>query len=172
MCGKSFQKVDHIDCKIVAYKMKKELFFSPCKRRVSRLWIPLINFFSLLKVVVFDIVVAKWVENPWKKENLKKYLFSIIKRYLSRQRYVMKRNTKLLIIQILKNVKTDLKNKHYMLFFPRDVIIAYKTKFVIFFISLMNIKKIITFIVDMDVFNVIKNLKFYFWCFLEAVQIA
>jgi hypothetical protein len=40
---------------------------------------------------------------------------------------------------ILKNVKIDLKNKHHMLFFPKDVITAHKTKLLILF-TLMNIE--------------------------------
>jgi hypothetical protein len=49
-----------------------------------------------------------------------------------------------------------------MLFSPRDVVTPSKMKLLILFISLMNIEYIITFLVDMDVFNVIKKLKFYF----------
>jgi hypothetical protein len=40
----------------------------------------------------------------------------------------------------LKNVEIDFKNKHHMLFIARDVIIARKTKLLILFTSLMNIK--------------------------------
>jgi hypothetical protein len=55
-----------------------------------------------------------------------------------------------------------------MLFFSRDVITTRKIKLFLLFTSLLNIEYIITFLVDMDVFNRIKNLKFYFGCFLEA----
>jgi hypothetical protein len=40
----------------------------------------------------------------------------------------------------LKNVKIELKNKHHMLCFPRDVIIACKTKLLTLFTSLINIE--------------------------------
>jgi hypothetical protein len=80
-------------------KVKKRAFFAPYKVKVSRLWISLVNFFSLLKAVVFDIIVVKWVEIPQKK-NLKKELFSFLKRSLSRKRYVMKGKIKPLMTQI------------------------------------------------------------------------
>jgi hypothetical protein len=49
--------------------------------------------------MVFDIIIVEWVENPRKIKikNLKKELFSFLKRSLSRKRYVMKGKTKLLI---------------------------------------------------------------------------
>jgi hypothetical protein len=71
MCGFFFKKVDHIDCKIIALKVKKRALFAPCKIKVSKLWIPLVKFFSFLKVDVFDITVVKWVEHPQKLKNLK-----------------------------------------------------------------------------------------------------
>jgi hypothetical protein len=36
MCGIFFKKIDQIDYKIVAFKVKKIAFFAPCKIRVSR----------------------------------------------------------------------------------------------------------------------------------------
>jgi hypothetical protein len=78
MCGIFFKKIDQIDCKIIAYKVKKIAFFAPCKIRVSRPWIPLVNFFpSFFGVEVFDVIVVKWVKNPpiFLKKDLKKTLF-------------------------------------------------------------------------------------------------
>jgi hypothetical protein len=40
----------------------------------------------------------------------------------------------------LKNVKIDFKNKHHMLFFPKNVITARKTKLLILYSSLVNIE--------------------------------
>jgi hypothetical protein len=40
----------------------------------------------------------------------------------------------------LKNINIDLKNKHHMLFFPKDVKTARKTKLLKLFTSLMNIE--------------------------------
>jgi hypothetical protein len=71
----------------------------PAKSRSADFEFTWLNFFSLLKVVVFDIIVVKQIENPQKK-NLKKELFSFFKRSLSRKRYVIKGKTKLLITQI------------------------------------------------------------------------
>jgi hypothetical protein len=99
MCGKNFKKVDHIDCKIIAFEVKISAFFAPCKIRVSRLWISLTNFFFIAQSWGFYIIVVKWVENPWKKK-FKKEFYSFLKWSLSRKRYVMKGKTKLLITQI------------------------------------------------------------------------
>jgi hypothetical protein len=37
MCGIFFKKVDHIDCKIIAFKVKKRVVFAPCRSRFNRL---------------------------------------------------------------------------------------------------------------------------------------
>jgi hypothetical protein len=37
MRGKNLKEVDHIDCKIIAFKVKKRALFAPCKIRVSKL---------------------------------------------------------------------------------------------------------------------------------------
>jgi hypothetical protein len=62
----------------------------------------------------------------------------------------------------LKTIKIEFKNNHHMFFLLRDVIIVRKIKLLIFFISLMNIEQIITFLIDLDVFYGIKILKFDF----------
>jgi hypothetical protein len=59
-------------------------------------------------------------------------------------------NTKLSLF--LKIVKIELKNKHYMFSFPKDVIIAWK-KFLILFTSLINVKWTKAFLVDMNLFH-------------------
>jgi hypothetical protein len=57
MYRKNFKKVDHIDCKIIAFKVKKIAFFA--KSGSIDFEFPWLDFFSLLKVVVFDIIVEK-----------------------------------------------------------------------------------------------------------------
>jgi hypothetical protein len=69
------------------------------------------------------------------------------------------------------NVKIDFKNNHHMLFFSRDVITACKTKLLILFTSLMNIEYIKAFLVDMDVFNVIKKINFIFYVFWKLPKL-
>jgi hypothetical protein len=49
-------------------------------------------------------------------------------------------------------VKIELKNKHHMLFFLQDVVIARKTIFFILPTSLINIERIKAFLVNMDLF--------------------
>jgi hypothetical protein len=77
MCGKKNLKADHIDCKIIAFKVMKRAFFAPCKIRVNRLWIPSMVkiLFLLLKVEVLDMIAVKSVENPWKKKSQKRVIF-------------------------------------------------------------------------------------------------
>ena len=77
MSKKNFKKFDHIDCTIIAFKVKISAFFAPCKIRVSRLWIPLTNFFFIAQSWGFYIIVVKWVENPWKKNSKKSYIHSL-----------------------------------------------------------------------------------------------
>jgi hypothetical protein len=55
MYGKKFKNADHIDCKIVAFKVKKRVFLHVAKLGLA----PLVFFFSLLKVEVFDIIIVK-----------------------------------------------------------------------------------------------------------------
>jgi hypothetical protein len=59
MCGIFFQKNDHVDCKIIAFKVKRWAFSVDFE-------FPWLNYFSLLRVGVFDTIVVEWVENPKK----------------------------------------------------------------------------------------------------------
>jgi hypothetical protein len=46
MCAKSFKLVDHIDFKIIAFEMKKRVFFTPCKTKSGNFkssWFKLCN---------------------------------------------------------------------------------------------------------------------------------
>jgi hypothetical protein len=92
MCGKNFKKDDHIDCKIMALKVKKIALFPPYKIRVSKLWFSLVNFFFIAQS--WDLWwygrIMSWEST--KKEKSQKILFSFLKRPLSRKRYVMKKN--------------------------------------------------------------------------------
>jgi hypothetical protein len=49
-----------------------------------------------------------------------------------------------------------------MIFFLKDAIITQKTKLLILSTSLMNIERINTFLVDMDLFYGIKKIKYKF----------
>jgi hypothetical protein len=51
-----------------------------------------------------------------------------------------------------KIVKIELKNEDHMLFFLKDAMIAQETKFLILFISQINIEWIKASLVDMDIF--------------------
>jgi hypothetical protein len=64
MCAKNFKKIDHIDCKIIMFEVKKWAFFTPCKTRLANLESSWLKFFALYKVEAFDI---NWVENSLKK---------------------------------------------------------------------------------------------------------
>jgi hypothetical protein len=37
MCGKNFKNVDHINCKIIAFKREKRAFFAPYKIKVGKI---------------------------------------------------------------------------------------------------------------------------------------
>jgi hypothetical protein len=62
----------------------------------------------------------------------------------------------------LKKYKIEVKNNHHMIFFLKDAIITQKTKLLILSTSLMNIERINTFLVDMDLFYGIKKIKYKF----------
>jgi hypothetical protein len=68
MYGIFFKKGGYIDCKIIAFRVKKRAFFLHLAKlgwaNFEFLWL---NFFSLLKVKVFDIIVVNQVENLKKK---------------------------------------------------------------------------------------------------------
>jgi hypothetical protein len=59
MCGIFFKKVDYIDCKIIAFKVKKRAFLHPEKLRSIDFEFPWLNSFSLFRVEVFDVIVVK-----------------------------------------------------------------------------------------------------------------
>jgi hypothetical protein len=57
MCGFFFKKVDHIDCKIIAFEVKKKAFFTPHKTRSTNLECSWLKTFALHKLEAFDIVL-------------------------------------------------------------------------------------------------------------------
>jgi hypothetical protein len=67
MCGKSFKKVDHIDCKIIVFKMKKKAFFKTIKIGSANFESFWLKTFALHKLEAFDNVLKNWVENTQKK---------------------------------------------------------------------------------------------------------
>jgi hypothetical protein len=77
MCGNSFKKVDHIDCNIIAFKVKKKLFLHPAKSGLADFEFPWLIFFSSLKVEIFDIIVIRWIEIPREKEKSQKRVIFI-----------------------------------------------------------------------------------------------
>jgi hypothetical protein len=58
MCGKSFKKVDHINCKIIAFEVKKRAFFTPCKTRLANFECSWLKTFALHKLEAFDNVLG------------------------------------------------------------------------------------------------------------------
>jgi hypothetical protein len=64
MCEKSFKKVEHIDYKIIAFEVKKKVFFTTCKIRSTNFESSWLKTFALRTVEAFDIVSGNWVENP------------------------------------------------------------------------------------------------------------
>jgi hypothetical protein len=61
---KNFKKADHIDCKILTFKVKKRDFFAPCKTRSIDFESSWIKIFALRKVEIFDTTLENWIENP------------------------------------------------------------------------------------------------------------
>jgi hypothetical protein len=58
MCAKNFKKVDHIDCKIIAFEGKKRVFFTPCKTWLANFESSWLKSFALHKLEAFDIVLG------------------------------------------------------------------------------------------------------------------
>jgi hypothetical protein len=56
MCGKSFEKINNMDYKIIAFEVKKRDFFRPCKTRSGKFESSWLKFFTLQKVEAFDIM--------------------------------------------------------------------------------------------------------------------
>jgi hypothetical protein len=75
ICGKSFKKVDHIDCKIIAFEVKKKTLFTPCKIGSANFEFSWLKTFALQKLEAFDIVLKNRVENPQKQLKCKNLTF-------------------------------------------------------------------------------------------------
>jgi hypothetical protein len=75
MRGKSCKKVDHINCKIIAFGVKKRAFFTPWSTSFESSWF---KAFVLHKLEAFDIVLRNWIENPKINKNPKN-LYSFLK---------------------------------------------------------------------------------------------
>jgi hypothetical protein len=58
MCRKSFKKVDHRDCKIIAFEMKKRAFFTPCKTWSINFESTWLKTFALHKLEALDVVLG------------------------------------------------------------------------------------------------------------------
>jgi hypothetical protein len=59
MCGKSFNKFVYKDCKIIAFEVKKKIFFTLCKTRSTNFESSWLKNFALHKVEDFDIALRK-----------------------------------------------------------------------------------------------------------------
>jgi hypothetical protein len=64
VCQKSFKKGDNIDCKIIAFEVKKRVIFITCKIGLTNFESFWLKTFVLPKVEAFDIVFRNWAENP------------------------------------------------------------------------------------------------------------
>jgi hypothetical protein len=69
MCGNNFKKFDHIDCKRIAFKVKKRAFLHPAKLGSIDFEFSWLNFFPLLKFFFFT----------WGKKNSKMSYFHSLK---------------------------------------------------------------------------------------------
>jgi hypothetical protein len=72
MCGIFFQKVDHIDCKIIAFKVKKIVFLHFAKLGSADFEFPWLNLFSLFK---FEIFGSKMSWESKKNKSQKRVIF-------------------------------------------------------------------------------------------------
>jgi hypothetical protein len=57
MCRKSFKTVNYIDCKIIAFEMKKRGFFIPYKTRSANFESSWLKMLALHKIEAFHIVL-------------------------------------------------------------------------------------------------------------------
>jgi hypothetical protein len=55
---KKFQKVDHIDSKVIAFEMKRRVFFTPCKIGSTNFESSWLKTFALHNLEAFDIVLG------------------------------------------------------------------------------------------------------------------
>jgi hypothetical protein len=90
MCGKSFKKVDHIDCKIIEFEVKKRVFFTTCKTSSTNFESSWLNTFVLHKVEAFNIELNKIELKIHQKKRSIKSLFSFFKGSSNRRRYVIR----------------------------------------------------------------------------------
>jgi hypothetical protein len=58
MCGKSFKKVDYMDCKIIAFNVKKRVLFILYKTWSSNFASSWLKTFVLHKVEASDVVLG------------------------------------------------------------------------------------------------------------------
>jgi hypothetical protein len=58
MCGIFFKIVNHMDCKIIEFGVKKRAFFTPCKTGPTNFESSLLKNFALHKLEDFDIVLG------------------------------------------------------------------------------------------------------------------
>jgi hypothetical protein len=58
MCQKGFKKVDHIDCKIIAFEVKKRALFTAYKMRSTNFGSSWLNFFAIFKMKAFDSILG------------------------------------------------------------------------------------------------------------------
>jgi hypothetical protein len=58
MCEKSLKKVDHTNCKIRAFKVKRRVYFTPCRigsTNFASFWL---KTFALHKVETIDVTLG------------------------------------------------------------------------------------------------------------------
>jgi hypothetical protein len=58
MCAKCFQKVDHIDCKIIGFLLKRRASFIPRKIELANFESSWLKTFALHKVEAFGIMLG------------------------------------------------------------------------------------------------------------------
>jgi hypothetical protein len=62
MCGKSFKKVGHIDCKIIAFEVKKRVFLTLCKTRsidIESSWLKTFALYNLRLLMLYYEIELK-----------------------------------------------------------------------------------------------------------------
>jgi hypothetical protein len=58
MCGKSFIKVDYIDCSIIGIEVEKKISYTPCKTWSTIFQSSWLKTFALQKLEASDIVLG------------------------------------------------------------------------------------------------------------------
>jgi hypothetical protein len=69
----------NIDCKIIAFELKKRALFILCKIGSANFKSSWLKTFALHKLEAFDVVLENWNENLQKNENLKNLYFHPLK---------------------------------------------------------------------------------------------